>query len=236
MKPTIGILVFPGSNCDHDAYHALSNIMDLSVEMIWHKESDIKNSDLIFIPGGFSYGDYLRSGAIARFSPIMESVIKFANEGGPVLGVCNGFQILLEAGLLPGAMLHNQDLRFVCKTAYIRTENSNTLFTRQLNEGQVLDLPVAHGEGNYFIDEDGLKELQDNDQIVFRYSDVNGNLTKESNFNGSTDHIAGICNQKGNVMGMMPHPERAVESLVSNQDGLGIFSSMINALATAEKP
>lgn len=234
MKPTIGILVFPGSNCDHDAYHALANVLEMPVEMIWHKESDLKNTDLVFIPGGFSYGDYLRSGAIARFSPIMDSVINFANNGGPVLGVCNGFQILLEAGLLPGAMLHNQDLRFVCKTSHIRTENNNTLFTNQLSQGQVLELPVAHGEGNYFIDNDGLKELQDNDQIIFRYSDVNGNLTDDSNFNGSVDHIAGICNRKGNVLGMMPHPERAVESLVSNQDGLSIFRSMINSFATTE--
>lgn len=233
MKPTIGVIVFPGSNCDHDAHHALADVLGLPVKMIWHKESGFENVDLVFIPGGFSYGDYLRSGAIARFSPVMESVIEFARNGGPVLGVCNGFQILLEAGLLPGAMLHNKDLRFVCKSAYIRTENTQTPFTADLEEGEVLDIPVAHGEGNYFIENEGLKKLQDNEQIIFRYSDARGELTEQSNFNGSVDHIAGICNENRNVLGMMPHPERAVETIVGSQDGLRILQSMVNSLATA---
>lgn len=227
-QPTVGIIVFPGSNCDHDAHHAITEVLNLPAKLIWHKEKDLHGVDMVMIPGGFSYGDYLRSGAIARFSPIMEEVVSFAQKGNLVLGVCNGFQILLEAGLLPGAMMHNQALRFVCKQTIIRTESTNSPFSNQLDNGQLLTLPVAHGEGNYYIDEDGLKKLRDNDQIIFRYADASGNLTEPANFNGSTDHIAGICNKDRNVLGMMPHPERAVEKLMGSADGLHIFQSMMS--------
>ena len=233
MSATFGVIVFPGSNCDHDAYHAMAHVMNAETKFLWHKDTDLSDIDFLLIPGGFSYGDYLRSGAIARFSPIMQSVVDFAEQGKPVLGVCNGFQILLEAGLLPGAMLHNQQLRFVCKNTYIRCESSNSLFTRNIPEGTVLDIPVAHGEGNYVTDEDQLKKLQDNDQIVFRYCDADGNATKEANFNGSMDNIAGICNTQRNVLGMMPHPERAVEEILGSADGKQIFESVLNELAVA---
>ena len=233
MSATFGVIVFPGSNCDHDAYHAMAHVMNAETKFLWHKDTDLSDIDFLLIPGGFSYGDYLRSGAIARFSPIMQSVIEFAEKGGPVLGICNGFQILLEAGLLPGAMLHNKDLRFICKQTYLRCETSDTLFTRNIKEGQVLQIPVAHGEGNYFTDEDQLKELQDNDQIVFRYSDSQGNVTEDANFNGSVDNIAGICNSQCNILGMMPHPERAVEELIGSDDGKLIFESVLNELAVA---
>lgn len=230
MSVTFGVIVFPGSNCDHDAYHALAHVMNAETKFLWHKDTDLSDIDFLLVPGGFSYGDYLRSGAIARFSPIMQAVVDFADKGGPVLGICNGFQILLEAGLLPGAMLHNQQLRFVCKHTYIRCETTNSLFTRSLEEGQVLDLPVAHGEGNYFTDPDQLKELQDNDQIIFRYCNAEGETTDEANFNGSIDSIAGICNRKRNVLGMMPHPERAVEELIGSTDGKLIFESVLHEL------
>ena len=233
MSANFGVIVFPGSNCDHDAYHALAHVMNAETTFLWHKDTDLSDIDFLLIPGGFSYGDYLRSGAIARFSPIMQSVIDFAEKGGPVLGICNGFQILLEAGLLPGAMLHNQELRFVCKHTHIRCETSNSLFTRNIEEGSVLNIPVAHGEGNYFTDDEQLKELQDNDQIVFRYCDENGNATQEANFNGSVDNIAGICNTDRNVLGMMPHPERAVEDILGSDDGKKIFESVLNELAVA---
>ncbi len=231
MSANFGVIVFPGSNCDHDAYHALAHVMNAEAQFLWHKDTDLSGIDFLLIPGGFSYGDYLRSGAIARFSPIMQSVIDFANQGGPVLGVCNGFQILLEAGLLPGAMLHNEQLRFVCKQAYLRCESSDSLFTRTIDEGEVLQLPVAHGEGNYVTDEDQLKELQDNNQVIFRYCNAKGERTEEANFNGSIDHIAGICNKDRNVMGMMPHPERAVESILGSNDGKRIFESVLHELA-----
>ncbi len=233
MSANFGVIVFPGSNCDHDAYHALAHIMNAETKFLWHKDTDLSDIDFLLIPGGFSYGDYLRSGAIARFSPIMQSVVDFAEQGKPVLGVCNGFQILLEAGLLPGAMLHNQQLRFVCKNTYIRCETSNSLFTRNIAEGTVLDIPVAHGEGNYVTDEDQLKKMQANDQIVFRYCDADGNATEEANFNGSMDNIAGICNAQRNVLGMMPHPERAVEEILGSADGKQIFESVLNELAVA---
>lgn len=233
MSATFGVIVFPGSNCDHDAYHAMAHVMKAETKFLWHKDTDLSDIDFLLIPGGFSYGDYLRSGAIARFSPIMQSVIEFAEKGGPVLGICNGFQILLEAGLLPGAMLHNKDLRFVCKQTHLRCETSDTLFTRNIEEERVLQIPVAHGEGNYFTDEDQLKKLQDNDQIVFRYCDSQGNVTDEANFNGSVDNIAGICNSQRNILGMMPHPERAVEQLIGSDDGKLIFESVLNELAVA---
>lgn len=234
MSANFGVIVFPGSNCDHDAYHALAHVMNAHAQFIWHKDKDLSGIDFLLVPGGFSYGDYLRSGAIARFSPIMNSVIEFADKGGPVLGICNGFQILLEAGLLPGAMRHNEQLRFVSKQAYIRCETSDTLFTRTINKGDVLQLPVAHGEGNYVTDGDQLKKLQDNDQIVFRYCNSEGELTAESNFNGSIDHIAAICNQQRNVLGMMPHPERAVESILGSDDGKQIFESVLQELAAVK--
>lgn len=233
MSATFGVIVFPGSNCDHDAYHALAHVMNAQTKFLWHKDTDLSDIDFLLIPGGFSYGDYLRSGAIARFSPIMQSVIEFAEKGRPVLGICNGFQILLEAGILPGAMMHNQELRYVCKQTHIRCENSDTLFTRNITEGKVLQIPVAHGEGNYFTDPDQLKELQDNDQVIFRYCDKNGQTTKEANFNGSIDNIAGICNSQRNVLGMMPHPERAVEEILGSADGKQIFESVLAELAVA---
>lgn len=230
---TFGVVVFPGSNCDHDAYHAIKHIMDSDVRFLWHKETNLDNIDFLVIPGGFSYGDYLRSGAIARFSPIMQEVVKFAEKGGPVMGICNGFQILLEAGLLPGAMMHNQELKFVCKNVFIRCETTNSIFTENLKKGQVLEIPVSHGEGNYFIDDAGLKELKENEQVLFRYCDQNGYVTQSSNFNGSIDDIAGICNKQRNVLGMMPHPERAMEKLLGSEDGKFIFNSIFNALSIA---
>jgi len=228
-----GVIVFPGSNCDHDAYHALAHIFDAETVFLWHKDHDLQNCDVIIIPGGFSYGDYLRSGAIARFSPIMEEVITFAGQGGLVLGICNGFQVLLEAGLLPGAMQHNEQLRFVCKQTYIRCENNHTPFTSQLVKQEPLQIPVAHGEGNYYIDDKGLQQLKNNGQIVFRYCNKNGAVEKSSNVNGSVDSIAGICNRQGNVLGMMPHPERAVESILGSSDGKGIFASLLENLQPA---
>jgi len=230
---TFGVLVFPGSNCDHDAYHALKHVMNSDVKFLWHKDTDLSGIDFLIVPGGFSYGDYLRSGAIARFSPVMQEVVKFAENGGPVMGICNGFQILLEAGLIPGAMMHNEKLKFVCKNVYIRTESTDSVFTSGLEKGQILDIPVSHGEGNYFIEDDGLKSLQDNDQILFRYCNENGELTKEANFNGSVDHIAGIVNKERNVLGMMPHPERAMEKLLGSEDGRPIFESILNSLSVA---
>lgn len=233
MSTTFGIIVFPGSNCDHDAFYALSEVLGVETRYIWHKDTDLSDIDVIVIPGGFSYGDYLRSGAIARFSPIMKEVEKAAKAGYPTLGICNGFQILLEANLLPGAMMHNQQLRFVCKNVHVRCENTTSTFTNHLTKGQILNIPVSHGEGNYHIDEDGLKKLQDNDQVAFRYCNEEGELTTESNFNGSVDHIAGIVNQKGNIMGLMPHPERAVESLLGSTDGVKFFESLLDTVVTA---
>lgn len=233
MSKKIGVLVFPGSNCDHDAYHAMGKIMGADTTFLWHKDTDLTGIDLLIVPGGFSYGDYLRSGAIARFSPIMQSVVDYAKSGRPVMGICNGFQILLEANLLPGAMLHNEKLRFICKHVNIRVEQSNSLFTSQLDKGQVLSMPVSHGEGNYFIDDDGLEKLNDQDQVLFRYSDADGNLTEEANFNGSVDSIAGILNEQGNVLGMMPHPERAMEPILGNTDGKLLFDSIFDELQIA---
>jgi len=230
---TFGIIVFPGSNCDHDAYHAMKHVLGCETKFLWHKDTDLSGIDFLIVPGGFSYGDYLRSGAIARFSPIMQEVVKFAEKGGPVMGICNGFQILLEAGLIPGAMMHNHKLRFVCKKVTIRCETTHSLFTGGLEKGQVFDIPVSHGEGNYFINQDGLKSLQDNDQVLFRYSDVAGNLTEDANFNGSIDNIAGITNTGRNVLGMMPHPERAMEKILGSVDGKPIFNSILNSLSIA---
>ncbi len=233
MSKNIGVIVFPGSNCDHDAYHAMKHVMNAKTTFLWHKESDLSNVDLLIVPGGFSYGDYLRSGAIARFSPIMNSVVEYAKKGNPVLGICNGFQILLEAGLLPGAMLHNEKLRFICKQVHIRVESTRSPFTGSMEKGQVLEVPVSHGEGNYYIEEKGLNELEQNDQIAFRYCDKDGNITKESNINGSVSSIAGITNVDGNVLGMMPHPERAMEDVLGSGDGKLFFDSVFNRLQLA---
>ena len=230
---TVGVIVFPGSNCDHDAYHALKHVMNADVKFLWHKDSDVSGLDLIIVPGGFSYGDYLRSGAIARFSPIMQKLIKYAKKGGPVMGICNGFQILLEAGLIPGAMRHNEQLKFICKDVHIRVESTQSMYTSSLQKGQLLSIPVSHGEGNYYIDNDGLNELQDNDQVLFRYVNAHGETTPEANINGSIDHIAGITNKQKNVLGMMPHPERAMEKLLGKEDGKPIFESILQALAIA---
>ena len=207
--------------------------MNVETSFIWHKDHDLSGIDLLIVPGGFSYGDYLRSGAIARFSPVMNAVQEYVKKGNPVLGICNGFQILLEANLLPGAMLHNENLRFVCKNVFIRTESNRSQFTSGLDAGSVLNVPVSHGEGNYFIDSDGLSELQDKDQIAFRYCDENGKITPESNFNGSVDSIAGITNIEGNVLGMMPHPERAMEKALGSTDGIPFFESVLNHLQLA---
>ncbi len=228
MKPKFGVVVFPGSNCDHDAYYALRKIMNVDVSFLWHKDHDLQNSDVIILPGGFAYGDYLRCGAIARFSPIMNSVIDFANKGGFVIGICNGFQVLLEAGLLPGVMIKNKSLQFVCKDVYLTVDNKNTIFTSDINSGRPIKIPVAHGEGNYFADDETLKQLIDNNQIVFRYSSVDGKLNDNSNPNGSTMNIAGIINKKGNVLGMMPHPERACDPVLGKTDGKMFFESILN--------
>jgi phosphoribosylformylglycinamidine synthase subunit PurQ / glutaminase len=228
MKPKFGVVVFPGSNCDHDAYYALKNSMASDVVFLWHKDTDLQDCDVIVLPGGFSYGDYLRTGAIARFSPIMNSVIEFAEKGGIVIGICNGFQILLEAGLLPGVMLKNKSLEFVCKDIYLSVENKNTIFSKEIPDQKYLKVPVAHGEGNYFADDETLRELEDNNQIVFRYCSNQGSFDESYNFNGSTMNIAGIMNKKGNVLGMMPHPERACSELLGKTDGAFIFKSVIN--------
>jgi phosphoribosylformylglycinamidine synthase len=227
-SPKFGVVVFPGSNCDHDTYYVLKKIFDLDVIFLWHKQSSLEDSDVIILPGGFSYGDYLRTGAIARFSPIMNEVINFANKGGYVLGICNGFQILLEAGLLPGVMIRNESLNFVCKDIYLKTENKKTVFTKEIDGQNVLKVPIAHGEGNYFADDNTLKTLEDNNQIVFRYSERDGSITNSANPNGSVRNIAGIINRAGNVLGMMPHPERSSDSVLGKTDGSLIFKSLVN--------
>ena len=222
-----GVVVFPGSNCDHDAYHVLKHTLGQDVVFLWHKESDLQNVDCVILPGGFSYGDYLRTGAIARFSPIMKAVIEFANSGGYVMGICNGFQILCECGLLPGVLLRNASLRFVCKNVHLRVTNSNTSFTSTYAPDTLISMPVAHGDGNYYVDDETLSRLQANDQILFQYCDARGVVYDESNPNGSLQNIAGIVNATGNVLGMMPHPERAAEALLGSVDGLEIFKSLV---------
>lgn len=229
MSLKFGVVVFPGSNCDHDAYYSLRKVLNYDVEFLWHKDTDLKQSSVILLPGGFSYGDYLRTGAIARFSPIMNSVISFANKGGIVIGICNGFQILLEAGLLPGVMIRNNSLKFACKDVYLKTENRETIFSAEISEDtKTIKIPIAHGEGNYFADFELLKELEANRQILFRYSDEDGNVNDENNPNGSQLNIAGIVNKNGNVMGMMPHPERACDPTLGRTDGQLIFKSTAN--------
>jgi phosphoribosylformylglycinamidine synthase I len=225
-----GVVVFPGSNCDDDMMHVLGTVLGASVEKLWHKETDLPGfteSDCIVLPGGFSYGDYLRAGAIARYSPIMQSVIAFANNGGKVWGICNGFQILCESGLLPGALVRNEKQKFISKNIHLRVETTDSLITRQCYTGQVLKMPIAHAEGRYIPDANGLQPLKDNDQILFRYCNESGELMSD---NGSTDDIAGICNAGRNVFGMMPHPERASEDILGNTDGLVLFQSLYNAI------
>jgi len=225
-----GVIVFPGSNCDYDCYYVIKRVIGESVDFIWHKSSNLKGYDCIVLPGGFSYGDYLRTGAIARFSPIMKEVIEFSKNGGLVIGICNGFQVLLEAGLLPGAMRKNRDLLFICRYVYVRVENSDTPFTRLFHKGQVLHIPVAHFEGNYYIDPQSLSRLKMNNQVVFRYCSKDGEVADEFNPNGSVYAIAGICNERGNVLGMMPHPERCSESILGSEDGKLIWQSIVKSI------
>jgi len=225
-----GVVVFPGSNCDDDTHHALSAVLGQPVEFIWHQSEQVEGFDAIILPGGFAFGDYLRTGAIARFSPVMRAVTRFARGGGLVLGICNGFQILLEAGLLPGAVLRNQGLRFICRHVYIRVENADTPFTCAARVGQVLKMPIAHSDGNYFCDAATLAGLERNRQVIFRYTTPEGTATPESNPNGALANIAGIANREGNIVGLMPHPERASEAVLGSADGLVIFNSLVHTL------
>ena len=226
-----GVIVFPGSNCDHDAYHVISKHVGQPVDFIWHRDTDLSTYDAVIIPGGFSYGDYLRAGALASFSPVMASVKEFAARGGLVLGICNGFQILCEAGLLPGALIRNRDLHFICRHVHVRAETSDTPFTSEVKEGEVLHLPVAHAEGNYVCDDATLAELEREGRVVFRYCDERGEVSEASNPNGSRSSIAGICSRARNVLGLMPHPERACEDLLGSSDGRDIFRSLAATLA-----
>jgi phosphoribosylformylglycinamidine synthase subunit PurQ / glutaminase len=226
-----GVLVFPGSNCDHDAYYAIEAAAKQPVTFLWHASHDLENCDAIVVPGGFAYGDYLRTGAIAKFAPIMQEVARFAASGGLVLGICNGFQILCEAGLLPGALLRNAGLKYVCKPVHLRVESTDTPFTTACDDGEVLEIPIGHMEGNYFCAPDTLAQLKSDRRIIFRYSDVEGRISPEANPNGSIDNIAGICNEARNVLGMMPHPDRSADPLLGMNDGLKIFESMVGALA-----
>ncbi len=226
-----GVVIFPGSNCDKDMIHVLESITGQQVEELWHKDHDLKGCDFIVLPGGFSYGDYLRSGAIARFSPIMEEVMAFSEKGGNVLGVCNGFQVLCEAGMLPGALLHNDTNKFICKNIFLKPENNSTLLTRHLDTDQVLKIPIAHGEGRYYLPDSQLEEITEKGQVLFRYCDENGHLTPQANPNGSIANIAGVCNAGKNVFGMMPHPERAASELLGNTDGRLIFESILDIVS-----
>jgi phosphoribosylformylglycinamidine synthase subunit PurQ / glutaminase len=226
-----GVVIFPGSNCDHDAYWTIRHVAQQPAVFLWHESHDLENCDAIIVPGGFAYGDYLRTGAIAKFSPVMESVRRFANSGGLVLGICNGFQILCESGLLPGALLRNVGLKYVCEPVQVRVENAETPFTNSCAQGEVLTIPIGHMEGNYFCDEETLKALQEQNRIVFRYATPSGEVSPQANPNGSLDNIAGICNEGGNVVGMMPHPERSAEPELGCTDGVKIFHSMIGAMA-----
>ena len=223
-----GVVIFPGSNCDQDMIYVLREIMGQEVIELWHKDADLKGVDIVILPGGFSYGDYLRSGAIARFSPIMGEVINFANKGGYVIGICNGFQILCEAGLVPGALLHNKERKFICKNVFIKAENSDTLISSEIPAGRVLKIPIAHGEGNFYADKETLKKLNENGQILFRYCDEKGNVNDAANPNGAIENIAGVCNANKNVFGMMPHPERATDGQLNNIDGRWIFDSILS--------
>ncbi|WP_257657185.1 phosphoribosylformylglycinamidine synthase subunit PurQ [Parapedobacter lycopersici] len=223
-----GVVIFPGSNCDEDIIHVLGNVMEQEVVRLWHKDHDLQGAEFIVLPGGFSYGDYLRSGAIARFSPIMQEIIAYAKKGGYLMGICNGFQILTEAGLVPGALLHNQQRKFICDNIYLKAQTSDSIITSQLELDRAYKIPIAHGEGNYFADEATLNALNDNDQVLFRYCDAAGNIVADANPNGSLENIAGVCNKSRNVFGLMPHPERASENILGNQDGIGIFESILH--------
>ena len=222
-----GVVVFPGSNCDHDCYHAAKHLVGCEASYLWHKDEVLPALDCVIIPGGFSYGDYLRAGAIARVSPIMGAISRFVEDGGLVLGICNGFQVLLEAGLLPGAMQRNDSLRFVCQHQLLRVENTTTPFTSGYRSGQVVNIPIAHAEGNYYADPETVADLEAHGQIVFRYCDASGDVTAAANPNGSVSNIAGLCNRSGNVLGMMPHPERAAEAILGSTDGLALFESLV---------
>lgn len=222
-----GVVVFPGSNCDADAYYAVRDILKQPVEYIWHQTTNVDGFDCIILPGGFSYGDYLRTGAVARFSPVMEAVSKFAADGGKLIGICNGFQVLCEAHLLPGALISNSELRFICKYVNLKVTNNNTNYTNKCKSGQVLHIPIAHHGGNYFAESDTIKKLEDNNQIILKYCDADGKITDSANPNGSINNIAGIINEKGNVAGMMPHPERAVETILGSEDGRFILESIL---------
>jgi len=226
-----GVLVFPGSNCDHDTYDVIAEVAHQPVTFLWHDSPDLQGVDAVLVPGGFAYGDYLRTGAIARFSPVMQAVKRFADGGGLVLGICNGFQILAEAGLLPGALMRNAGLKFICKDVHLRAETANSPFTNRLVKGEVLQVPIAHMEGNYFCTPEELRQLEAEDRIAFRYSTASGEVTAEANPNGSLGNIAGILNAKRNVMGLMPHPERSSEQILGSADGWKIFASMIEVLA-----
>ena len=230
------VLQFPGSNCDQDCVHVLRNVLGHPTRLLWHKETSLGDADAVFIPGGFSYGDYLRTGSIARFSPVMAAVKEFAADGGHVLGICNGFQILCEAGMLPGALIRNRSLQFRCEHVYLKVAAPESPFTAAVPEGQLLSIPIAHGEGNYFCDETTLETLEENKQILFRYVDAEGDATDHANPNGSLANIAGLCNEAGNVAGMMPHPERAAEPTLGSVDGRLIFESLIAALEKKPEP
>ncbi len=230
-----GIVMFPGSNCDRDTHHVLKNVLGQEAEFLWHKDHDLKGVDCVILPGGFSYGDYLRSGAIARFAPLMQEVKAFARHGGRVVGICNGFQILLELGLLPGAMIRNKNLKFLCRFVHLRIENDRTDFTRAGKKGQVLRIPIAHFDGNYYAPDNVYESIRKNRQIVFRYSDADGKTTEEANVNGSLGSIAGLINEGGNVLGMMPHPERASEAVLGSEDGKIVFQSIIDAFQSPRK-
>ena len=225
-----GVLVFPGSNCDHDTFHVIAEVAHQPVTFLWHDSDDLGGVDAVLVPGGFAYGDYLRTGAIARFSPVMQAVKRFAAEGGPVLGICNGFQILTEAGLLPGALMRNAGLKYICKQVHLRVETSDSPFTNQLTRGDVLEIPIGHMEGNYFCTADELRALESEDRITFRYSTLEGKVTPQANPNGSLGNIAGILNAGRNVLGMMPHPDRSSEKILGSADGWRIFSSMVETL------
>jgi len=226
-----GIVILPGSNCDHDTMHVTKDVLGAEAEFLWHKETDLKGSDCVIIPGGFAYGDYLRAGALAKFAPIMEPIRRHAAGGGLVLGICNGFQVLTEVGLLPGALMRNAHLRFLSRDVFMRVEETSTPFTSGLQEGQIIKAPIAHGEGNYYAEEELLDQLERNHQVIFRYCDADGRMTSDSNPNGSARHIAGICNESRNVLGLMPHPERCAESILGNADGLAVFKSIAASFA-----
>ncbi|ACF11234.1 phosphoribosylformylglycinamidine synthase I [Chlorobaculum parvum NCIB 8327] len=231
----VGVVVFPGSNCDHDTEYAVASFSGVKPVMLWHNEHDLKGCDAIILPGGFSYGDYLRCGSIARFSPIMREVIDFAGQGRPVLGICNGFQVLVESGLLEGALIRNAGRKFICRQSTISVVNNSTIFTDRYEKGEVLRVPVAHGEGNYYASVETIDSLESNGQVVFRYTDAEGNATAEANFNGSLNNIAGITNKQGNVLGLMPHPERASEELLGSGDGRRVFESLFAHLAGTKR-